>query len=395
MTTPGTGLANELLRLAFYNRLLYLFRFTPWFILALLLAALILILLNFNKYENGKRIQETDNAYTHFDRIVLEPKVSGYIREVGFSDFQKIRAGDILIRLDDADFRTRVAQARASRDRAAADLARLDLEIDLQKACIQQAKAVADSGAARLDLATRENDRTQKLFRSNAVSAREADTAEINLKTARNSHRESLAEVAVQERRLALQQAERALREADLHAAEASLQSALIDLGYTVITAPRDGRTGARKIHEGELVKEGMQLATLIADMAPYVIANYKETQISNIRFGQPVDIVIDAFPGEVFKGRVESVSPATGATFSLLPRDTTSGNFTKVVQRVPVRISLDPGQRRLDEIRAGMSVITRIDTADAKSHSIFSLKRRALNPFGLCRRLAFHLFQR
>lgn len=368
MTTPGTGLANELLRLAFYNRLLYLFRFTPWFILALLLAALILILLNFNKYENGKRIQETDNAYTHFDRIVLEPKVSGYIREVGFSDFQKIRAGDILIRLDDADFRTRVAQARASRDRAAADLARLDLEIDLQKACIQQAKAVADSGAARLDLATRENDRTQKLFRSNAVSAREADTAEINLKTARNSQRESLAEVAVQERRLALQQAERALREADLHAAEASLQSALIDLGYTVITAPRDGRTGARKIHEGELVKEGMQLATLIADMAPYVIANYKETQISNIRFGQPVDIVIDAFPGEVFKGRVESVSPATGATFSLLPRDTTSGNFTKVVQRVPVRISLDPGQPRLDEIRAGMSVITRIDTADAKS---------------------------
>ena len=339
MTTPGTGLANELLRLAFYNRLLYLFRFTPWFILALLLAALIMILLNFNKYENGKRIQETDNAYTHFDRIVLEPKVSGYIREVGFSDFQKIRAGDILIRLDDADFRTRVAQARASRDRAAADLARLDLEIDLQKACIQQAKAVADSGAARLDLATRENDRTQKLFKSNAVSAREADT-----------------------------EAERALREADLHAAEASLQSALIDLGYTVITAPRDGRTGARKIHEGELVKEGMQLATLIADMSPYVIANYKETQISNIRFGQPVDIVIDAFPGEVFKGRVESVSPATGATFSLLPKDTTSGNFTKVVQRVPVRISLDPGQPRLDEIRAGMSVITRIDTADAKS---------------------------
>ena len=152
MTTPGTGLANELLRLAFYNRLLYLFRFTPWFILALLLAALILILLNFNKYENGKRIQETDNAYTHFDRIVLEPKVSGYIREVGFSDFQKIRAGDILIRLDDADFRTRVAQARASRDRAAADLARLDLEIDLQKACIQQAKAVGPVSKKKLDI---------------------------------------------------------------------------------------------------------------------------------------------------------------------------------------------------------------------------------------------------
>lgn len=184
MTTPGTGLANELLRLALYNRLLYLFRFTPLIIFGMLLAAIIVILLNFNKYENGKRIQETDNAYTRLDRIVLEPKVSGYVREVGFTDFQRIRSGDVLVRLDDADFRARVAQARASRDRAEADLARLDLEIDLQEAYIRQARVVADSGAARLDLATRENDRIQKLFRSNAVSTKEADTAEINLKTA-------------------------------------------------------------------------------------------------------------------------------------------------------------------------------------------------------------------
>lgn len=377
MTTPGTGLANELLRLALYNRLLYLFRFTPLIIFGMLLAAIIVILLNFNKYENGKRIQETDNAYTRLDRIVLEPKVSGYVREVGFTDFQRIRSGDVLVRLDDADFRARVAQARASRDRAEADLARLDLEIDLQEACIRQARVVADSGAARLDLATRENDRIQKLFRSNAVSTKEADTAEINLKTARNSHRESLAEVVVQERKLSLQKAERALREADLAAAEARLQSALIDLDYTIITAPRDGRAGARKIHEGELVKEGMQLATLIVDMPPYVIANYKETQISNIRFGQRVDIVIDAFPGEVFTGHVESISPATGATFSLLPRDTASGNFTKVVQRVPVRIAFEPGQRRLDEIRAGMSVVTRIDTGDATHKEENAPRRR------------------
>lgn len=364
VTQHKDNMATTLLRLAFYNRLLYLFKFSPLFILGMLLMVVILFLLHLNSHEAGNRIQETNNAYTHYDRIVLEPKVSGYVREVGFTDFQTVRSGDVLIRLDDAEFRTRVAQAEASRNRAAALLARLDLEEALQEASIQQARVAADSSAAQMDLASREYTRTQKLFRSNAVSAKEADSAEINLRTARSNHAENLAEVLVQERKLDTLQAERALRAADLDEANAQLQRARLDLSHTIITAPSNGRTGARKIHEGEFVKEGMQLATLIAEMPPCIIANYKETQISNIRFGQPVEILIDAFPDEVFTGRVERISPATGATFSLLPRDISSGNFTKVVQRVPVRITLDPGQLRLEEIRAGMSAITRIDTA-------------------------------
>lgn len=343
--------------------LLALFRLSPWIILGMLLLVILFFLLNFNRLESGKRIQETDNAYTQLDRVVLEAKVNGYVAQVGFGDFQQVKAGDVLLRVQDADYRARTDQARAVRDKSAANLERLDLEIGLQEACIRQARVATENAAARLDLASRENARVQKLFKCNAVSTREADSAEINLRTAQHSHREALAEVRVQERKLELQKADRQLREADLRAAEAQLQSALIDLGHTIITAPGNGHTGARKIQVGDLVREGMQVASLVLDMPPYIVANYKETQIGNIRAGQPVEILIDTFPGHTFKGHVESISPATGATFSLLPKDTSSGNFTKVVQRIPVRIAFEPGQERLPEIRSGMSVITRIDT--------------------------------
>ena len=363
MNSLKPGFADELLKLALYDRLLALFRLSPWIILGMLLLVILFFLLNFNRLESGKRIQETDNAYTQLDRVVLEAKVNGYVAQVGFGDFQQVKAGDVLLRVQDADYRARTDQARAVRDKSAANLERLDLEIGLQEACIRQARVAAENAAARLDLASRENARVQKLFKCNAVSTREADSAEINLRTAQHSHREALAEVRVQERKLELQKADRQLREADLRAAEAQLQSALTDLGHTIITAPGNGHTGARKIQVGDLVREGMQVASLVLDMPPYIVANYKETQIGNIRAGQPVEILIDTFPGHTFKGHVESISPATGATFSLLPKDTSSGNFTKVVQRIPVRIAFEPGQERLPEIRSGMSVITRIDT--------------------------------
>lgn len=349
MNSLKPGFADELLKLALYDRLLALFRLSPWIILGMLLLVILFFLLNFNRLESGKRIQETDNAYTQLDRVVLEAKVNGYVAQVGFGDFQQVKAGDVLLRVQDADYRARTDQARAVRDKSAANLERLDLEIGLQEACIRQA-------------------RVQKLFKCNAVSTREADSAEINLRTAQHSHREALAEVLVQERKLELQKADRQLREADLRAAEAQLQSALIDLGHTIITAPGNGHTGARKIQVGDLVREGMQVVSLVLDMPPYIVANYKETQIGNIRAGQPVEILIDTFPGHTFKGHVESISPATGATFSLLPKDTSSGNFTKVVQRIPVRIAFEPGQERLPEIRSGMSVITRIDTGSAQT---------------------------
>ena len=269
MNSLKPGFADELLKLALYDRLLALFRLSPWIILGMLLLVILFFLLNFNRLESGKRIQETDNAYTQLDRVVLEAKVSGYVAQVGFGDFQQVKAGDVLLRVQDADYRARTDQARAVRDKSAANLERLDLEIGLQEACIRQARVAAENAAARLALASRENARVQKLFKCNAVSTREADSAEINLRTAQHSHREALAEVRVQERKLELQKADRQLREADLRAAEAQLQSALIDLGHTIITAPGNGHTGARKIQVGDLVREGMQVVSLVLDMPP------------------------------------------------------------------------------------------------------------------------------
>lgn len=287
MNSLKPGFADELLKLALYDRLLALFRLSPWIILGMLLLVILFFLLNFNRLESGKRIQKTDNAYTQLDRVVLEAKVNGYVAQVGFGDFQQVKAGDVLLRVQDADYRARTDQARAVRDKSAANLERLDLEIGLQEACIRQARVAAENAAARLDLASRENARVQKLFKCNAVSTREADSAEINLRTAQHSHREALA-VRVQERKLELQKADRQLREADLRAAEAQLQSALIDLGHTIITAPGNGHTGARKIQVGDLVREGMQVASLVLDMPPYIVANYKETQIGTSGLGSP-----------------------------------------------------------------------------------------------------------
>lgn len=339
------------------------YRRSPWIIFAMLVLSLVAVLLHWDEYESGKRVQETNNAYIHFDTIIMEAKVSGYVRDVAFTDFQEVQTGDVLVTLVDDDFRMAVLQAEAKRDHAAATLSNLDLEIELQDAYVEQAKAVMSSAEAKLDLAQRENRRLSRLVKQGAVATHEAETAEANLKTALAAHQESVALVCVQERKLALLRADRSLREADLKAGEASLENARIDLRHTRITVPVASKTGSCKIREGELVKAGAQIVTLVPDASPYVIANYKETQLTRLRVGQRAVVRVDTFPGEELTGRVASISPATGATFSLLPNDNTSGNFTKVVQRIPVRIEFDPGQTRLTDIRAGMSVVTRIDT--------------------------------
>lgn len=362
-TPPQAPKASFVARMAAWLPAVY--RRSPWLIFGLLVLLLTFALVRWDEFESGRRIQETNNAYVHFDTIIMEAKVSGYVREVAFTDFQKVHTGDVLVTLVDDDFRMAVLQAEAKKDHAAGILANLDVEIDLQRAYVEQAKAVMASTAARLELARRENRRLSRLVRQGAVATHEAETAEANLKTAQAAHQESAALVVVQERKLALLYADRVLRQADLKAAEAVLENARIDLGHTRITAPAASNTGSCKIRRGELVKVGTQVVTLVPDAVPYIIANYKETQLTRIRPGQKVEIRVDTFPGQMFKGHVASISPATGATFSLLPNDNTSGNFTKVVQRIPVRIAFEPGQALLATIRAGMSVVTRVDTEE------------------------------
>lgn len=340
-----------------------LYRRSPWLILGMLIGMLVFALLRWDELESRKRVQETNNAYIHFDTIIMEAKVSGYVREVTFTDFQHVEPGSALVTLVDDDFRLAVLQAEARKEQAAGTLANLDLEIELQNAYVMQARAAATSTDARLALARREDQRRAHLVRLGAVSRTEADTADAAFKTSEAAHQESAALVQVQERKLALLHADRVLRQADLKAAEAALENARIDLGHTRIAAPVASRTGSCKIRQGELVKVGTQVVTLVPDAVPYVIANYKETQLTRMRPGQKVEVHVDTFPGQALRGTVASISPATGATFSLLPNDNTSGNFTKVVQRIPVRIEFEAGQELVKDIRAGMSVVTRVDT--------------------------------
>ena len=353
------------MKLSLYSRLLAVFQFTPWIILGMVLVFIVVFYINFDTYESRKQVQETDNAYVYYDRVVIKSKVNGYVESVDFTDFQTLQQGESIIRIQDDEYRFLMEKARADKDRAQATLNNLDVEIALQKAMLEQAKAAAKSAAARLELAMRENERVQNLLKGNAVSKREADIAEINFRTAQNNHQESLSGVHVQEQQLLLKISERSLRTADLAASEATLNQARLNLGYTRITAPKSGRIGTCKINKGDFVTAGTEVASLIMDTAPYIIANYKETQLARIRPGQPVEICVDTFPDTVLRGRVDTISPATGATYSLLPKDNTSGNFTKVVQRVPVKILFEPDQELVQKVRSGMSVITRIDTGE------------------------------
>ena len=348
------------------NRLPAIYAKSPWIILGLIIVFVSTLLIRWDDYESRKRIQETNNAYVHFDTISMEAKVTGYVRTVGFTDFQRVEPGSILVALDDSDYRMAVLEAEAKRDYAAATLENLVLEERLQEANVDQARAFSANTKAKLDLAVRENNRLSRLVKQGAVAAHEAETADANLKTAQASHQESAALVTVQERKLDILTSERVLREANLKAAEAALETARINLQHTKIVAPVGSYAGACKIREGELVKLGTSIVTLVPETQPYVIANCKETQLTNIRPGQQVSVMVDTFPGNPLKGKVAAISPATGATFSLIAKDNTSGNFTKVVQRIPVRIEFAPGQPVAEQLRAGMSVTASVDTEGA-----------------------------
>lgn len=336
---------------------------SPWIIFVLLFILMSVLFLRWDAWASARRIQTTNDAYVYIDNVLIEAKVSGYVKKVGFSDYQEVEAGQILIALVDDDFQLAVKQAEAKRNHAKASLEKLELEEELQKASIEQARAALDSAAANVEHLERENVRIATLFKQNVVSDSEADLSETNVKTARAEQDRQRASLAVERQKLKLLDGDRALRAAELDAAEAALADSKIELSYTVLKSPIRCTAGASKIREGELVKVGTVVATLTPYQAPYVIAYYRETQLANIHIGEAATLRIDAFPDQRLRGRVTGISPATGATYSLLPVDRSTGNFTKVVQRVPVRIDLEPNQPLAASLRGGMSATTSIDT--------------------------------
>lgn len=298
---------------------------------------------------------------------MLSARVSGYVRELPVTDYQTVTAGDVVAEIESDDYAVKVRAAEASLAKAQAVLDNLRNEEAQQCATIEQAEASLHSSEARLTQSQQDYDRKSQLVASGAVSRKSFDDAKADLASAKASREAALAALTLAQRQLDTLAGERAQRIADRDAASASVASAKLELGYTRIVAPFDGVLGRRSVQIGSLVASGTQIVTIVPLARPYLIANYKETQLKNVRAGLPVDITVDALPGYSFRGRVEQVAPMSGNESSLIPTDNATGNFTKVVQRVPVRIELEPGQADLNLLRPGMSAAIRIDTSGAK----------------------------
>ncbi len=310
--------------------------------------------------------QTTNDAYVRADLTRLSSRVAGEVLTVAVNDFQRVKAGDLLVQIDPADYQAQVAQADAAVVAAQAALDNLSNQVELQYATIAQAEAAQVSATAEEVLARQEQDRQQSLSQTEAGTRQKFEQATAGYAKAQADVRASRAVIAAQKHQMEVLAGTKKQRAADVLGAQASLAAARLRLGYTKIVAPFDGVVGERQVQPGDYVNIGSNLINVVPLPNVYVIANYKETQLTRVKPGQPVDITIDSFPDEKLHGRVERVSPASGSQFALLPPDNATGNFTKVVQRIPVRILLDKSQPVLERLLPGMSVVTNIHTGDA-----------------------------
>jgi len=303
----------------------------------------------------------TDNAYVQGDVTSLAPKVGGYVTAVEVTDNQAVQAGDVLFRIDDRDYRARLAQAVANLEAAKGRLDTVDAETQLQPALIQRDEAQKRSAEAELDLAVKASDRRHELIQSHTVSQATVDESDAALAKARAGVAAAEAAINAQKRQMAILAAQREAAVAGVAQARAARDLAQIDLDHTVVRAPVDGVIGNRKVRVGRLVSPGVSLLDLVPVNDVWVRANFKETQIQHIRLGQHVHISVDAFPNEAFQGEVDSFAPGSGSAFSLLPADNATGNFVRVVQRIPVKIRI-VGNPLPGRLVPGMSARVEID---------------------------------
>jgi multidrug resistance efflux pump len=327
------------------------------------LLGIALILRAWHLWPFASSVMVTDNAYVRGQITVMAPQVNGYVTEVLVKDFQHVKKGEPLLRIDDRIYAQRVAQAQATLDSARAALANSDQSQAQNRAQIAAAQATLSAGKAELERSRNELKRYEQLAAQRLVSINDRDRFRTTQASAQASVQQSQAQIRIAEETLVSTQVARKSLEAQVESAQAQLELARIDLANTVIHAPRDGQISEASVRTGQYVAAGSQLLFLVPD-ALWVVANYKEGQTWQMRIGQPATFAVDAFQGQVLRGHVEQIAPATGSEFSVLRPDNASGNFTKVVQRLPIRISIDPGQELAARLRPGMSVIARVDTA-------------------------------
>jgi membrane fusion protein, multidrug efflux system len=327
---------------------------------------IVLATLRWDVWVGRAAIQTTNDAYIRADLTQLSSRVAGEVLTVAVTDFQRVKAGDLLVQIDPADYEAQVAQAEAGVAGAKAALDNLASQVELQYATIAQAEAQQASAVAQDVEARQEQERQQSLTQTQAGTRQKLEQATAGYASAEANVRASRALIAAQRHQLEVLSGTKQQRAADLQGAKAMLTAARLKLSYTKITAPFDGVVGQRQVQPNDYVNIGSNLIAVVPLPAVYVIANYKETQLTHVRPGQPVDVTVDTFSSERLRGRVARVAPASGSQFALLPPDNATGNFTKVVQRVPVRIEFEKGQPLLDRLLPGMSVVTRIHTNEA-----------------------------
>jgi membrane fusion protein (multidrug efflux system) len=302
----------------------------------------------------------TDNAYVRGEITPISPKISGYLVEVLVQDNQAVKRGDILFRVDDTDFKAKVLQAEAQLAADNAAIENLDSEIELQKAVVRQANAALQGADAEAYRAKRDFDRATNLSQSGSGSGANVDTTQAASLRADAAVAAAQANVEASRRQVHVFETKRPQLLAAISSAEAAVKLAQFDLDGTIVRSPEDGWVGARQAQLGQYVKPGGLLIPFVSDDV-WVVANFKETQLPEISIGQEVSIDFDGIDAPSFKGHVESLSPASGAQFALLPPDNATGNFTRIVQRVPVRIGVDPGQQKREQLRPGMSAMVRL----------------------------------
>ncbi len=317
-------------------------------------------------WTTGQFLVSTDDAYVQAHSVLISPKVSGYISEVPVDDNQVVKAGQVLARIDPRDYQTALAQARANVAAAQAAIDNLDDRITQQRLAIEEAQATVTTDQAALAFSRQQDGRYSSLARTGAATVQDSQQWQTDLRERQAALARDSAGVGVAREQVDVLGTQLLQAKAALAQQQAMLQQAELNVSYTTVVAPVDGTVGDRTLRVGQYVQAGTQLMAVVPLQAVYITANYKETQLTDVRPGQPVTIDVDTFPDATVHGHVDSLAPASGQEFALLPPDNATGNFTKIVQRIPVKIVLNTNDPLANMLRPGMSVEPTIDVKPA-----------------------------
>jgi membrane fusion protein, multidrug efflux system len=337
--------------------------------LTVLVAAAMIVVLFATQWDRWVGLavrQVTDDAYVRGDITPLSAKVDGYVRRIAVDDFQRVKEGDLLVEIEDDDYRARVAQAAADLLGAQAAIENLKARKAAQHAQVAEAEDAIKATQADVERTRLEAARQRTLLATTFGTRQRVEQADAEAERFAATLARNQAQLDAQRSQMAVLDTQEAQLRADVKAKQAALDLAKINLGYTRILAPVDGMVSERGVRDGQYVHAGSQVIAVVPLDNVWVLANYKETQLAHVAIGQRAEIRVDTFPGIVITAMVDSIAPASGAQFSLLPPDNATGNFTKVVERIPVKLRIGPDNPLAGKLRPGMSVIATILTDTA-----------------------------